>query len=59
MYDRYLEEFNAGSPTPTEVKQLVEQQRLARQGQASQPAGTAPPPATGAPADELKLPTSP
>ncbi|HUU84143.1 MAG TPA: hypothetical protein VM243_11630 [Phycisphaerae bacterium] len=26
-YDRYLEDFNSGTPTPEEVEQLVEQQR--------------------------------
>jgi len=64
IYDRYLEEFNAASPTPTEVRQLVEQQRVARQAKASQPAAVAPagtaatspsPASTGG----LKLPTAP
>lgn len=63
IYDRYLEEFNAASPTPTEVRQLVEQQRVARQAQASQPtaapAGTAATSPSPAPAGGLKLPTTP
>jgi hypothetical protein len=58
IYDRYLEEFNVASPTPTEVRQLVEQQRTARQVQATQPAGAIPPPGS-APAGGLKLPASP
>ena len=58
LYDRYLEEFNVAAPTPTEVRQLVEQQRTARQAQASQPAGGISPPGS-APAGGLKLPTSP
>lgn len=59
LYDRYLEEFNAGSPTPTEVRQLVEQQRTARQGQTTQPAGGAAPAPASVPAGGLKLPTAP
>jgi len=65
IYDRYLEEFNAASPTPTEVRQLVEQQRVARQQtQASQPAavvpaGTAATSPSAAPAGGLKLPNTP
>jgi hypothetical protein len=58
IFDRYLEEFNVASPTPSEVRQLVEQQRMARQGQATRPAGIQAQPAS-APAGGLKLPTSP
>ncbi len=58
IYDRYLEEFNVASPTPGEVRQLVEQQRIARQRQATQqPANMAP--TASAPAGALQLPTSP
>jgi len=72
LYDRYLEEFNAASPTPTEVRQLVEQQRVARQAQAARPglateasqptaapAGTAATSPSPAPTGGLKLPTTP
>ena len=34
LYDRYLEEFNVADPTPTKVRELVEQQRAAGGGQA-------------------------
>ena len=37
IFDRYLEEFNVAAPTPTEVRQLVEQQQAARKVQGSQP----------------------
>lgn len=33
IFDRYLEEFNVAAPTPTEVRQLVEQQQAARKVQ--------------------------
>ncbi|HSW44800.1 MAG TPA: hypothetical protein VLM89_04450 [Phycisphaerae bacterium] len=58
LYDRYLEEFNTAPPTPTEVRQLVEQQRLARQAGATQPGGApTPAPATGPAAGGITLPT--
>jgi len=41
IFDRYLEEFNVAAPTPTEVRQLVEQQQAARKAQGSQPSHNA------------------
>jgi len=38
IFDRYLEEFNVADPTPTEVRQLVEQQQAAQKIQTGQSA---------------------
>lgn len=42
IFDRYLEEFNVATPTPTEVRQLVEQQQAARKTQVNQPVQSEP-----------------
>lgn len=37
VFDRYLEEFNVASPTPTQVQNLIEQQRANRTSTAPGP----------------------
>jgi hypothetical protein len=54
LADRYLEEFNVGSPTPSEVRHLVEQQRQpSTPTPAPQPRETETQPATQPPSLEL------
>lgn len=57
--DRYLEEFNVATPTPSEVRQLVEQQRTARRQRSIQQPGSQAPPAEPADNGQLRVPETP